>query len=184
MKSTKGNTQKPPESFLNQPIRSLQTMLRTLAEYDDRHETLIPDGIYGPATVSAVSKFQRLHGLPVTGITDQDTWETVVAEYEPALITVAEAEVLDIILDPNQVIRQGQRHPHVYIIQAILQILQDAYGSIGQVPHTGLLDEPTAQAVIAFQELSALPMTGNVDKRTWKHLALHYPQAARLADQG
>ena len=174
---------KPQESFLSQPIRSLQTMLRVLAEFDDRHETLIPDGIYGPATVSAVSKFQRLHGLPVTGITDQNTWELIVAEYEPALIHMDEAEALNIILEPRQVIRPGQRHPHVYLIQAMLAVLEDAYQSIGPVTHTGILDASTAAAISSFQQLSGLPMTGMLDKRTWKALALHYPQAARLADE-
>lgn len=175
---------KPEESFLSQPIRSLQTMLRVLAEYDDRHETLIPDGIYGKATVSAVSKFQRLHGLPVTGITDQATWEMIVAEYEPALIFITEAEALNIVLDPNEVIRRGQRHPHVYLVQAMLAVLEDAYKSIGHVTHSGILDEPTSAALSSFQQLSGLPMTGHLDKRTWKALALHYPQAARLADNG
>ena len=174
---------KPEASFLNQPIRSLQTMLRTLAEYDSRHETLIPDGIYGPATVSAVSRFQRLHGLPATGITDQTTWEQIVAEYEPALIQIAEAQVIDIILEPNQVIRKGERHPHIYIVQAILAVLQDAYQSIGPVNHNGVLDEATASALSAFQGLSGLPMTGHLDKGTWKALALHYPQSARVSDQ-
>lgn len=175
---------KPQESFLSQPIRSLQTMLRVLAEYDDRHETLIPDGIYGPATVSAVSKFQRLHGLPVTGITDQNTWEQIVAEYEPALIHIDEAEGLNIILEPRQVIRLGQRHSHIYLVQAILAVLEDAYKSIGPVTHTGILDAPTSAALSNFQRMSGLPMTGTLDKRTWKALALHYPQAARLADRG
>jgi peptidoglycan hydrolase-like protein with peptidoglycan-binding domain len=46
---------RPPESFIGQPIRSLQTMLRTIAENDPAHERIIPDGIYGPETVSAVS---------------------------------------------------------------------------------------------------------------------------------
>lgn len=173
---------KPEESFLNQPIRSLQTMLRVLAEHDSRHETLIPDGIYGPATVSAVSRFQRLHGLPVTGITDQLTWEQIVAAYEPALIQIDEAQMLDIILEPNQVLRRGQRHPHIYLVQAILAVLEDAYKSIGPVHHTGILDEVTSDALSAFQGLNGLPMTGQLDKRTWKALALHYPQAARLAD--
>ena len=174
---------KPEASFLNQPIRSLQTMLRTLAEYDPRHETLIPDGIYGPATKSAVSKFQRIHGLPVTGVTDQQTWEQIVALYEPALIQMSEAQMLDVILDPKEVIRRGQRHPHIYIVQAILAVLEDAYGSIGPVNHNGLLDEPTAAAIAAFQGLSGLPMTGNLDKITWKALALHYPHASRRSDQ-
>ena len=173
---------KPEESFLSQPIRSLQTMLRVLAEQDSRHETLIPDGIYGPATVSAVSKFQRLHGLPVTGITDQNTWEQIVAEYEPALVQIVEAEELNIILDPNQVIRRGQRHPHIYLVQAILAVLEDAYRSIGPAGHNGILDAPTSTALSNFQQQSGLPMTGNLDKQTWKALALQYPQAARLVE--
>ena len=175
---------KPEASFLNQSIRSLQTMLRVLAKQDPRHETLIPDGIYGPSTKSAVSKFQRLHGLAVTGVTDQQTWEQIVAEYEPALIQIAQAQMLDVILEPNQVIRKGERHPHIYIVQAILAVLEDAYESIGPVEHNGLLDEATASAIAAFQGLSGLPMTGNLDKVTWKALALHYPQAARLSDRG
>ena len=172
---------KPEGSFLNQPIRSLQTMLRTLAEYDPRHETLVPDGIYGPATKSAVTKFQRLHGLSPTGVTDQQTWEQIVAEYEPALVQIAEAQMLDIILEPNQVIRKGERHPHIYIVQAILAVLEDAYQSIGPVSHSGLLDEATSNAIAAFQGLSGLPMTGHLDKLTWKALALHYPHAARIS---
>lgn len=171
---------KPEESFLNQPIRSLQTMLRVLAEHDPRHETLVPDGIYGPATVSAVSKFQRIHGLPVTGITDQNTWEQIVAEFEPALVYIDEAEPLLIILEPNQVIRRGERHPNIYVVQAILAVMEDAYKSIGPVNHNGILDEPTYVALSNFQRMHGLPTTGQLDKRTWKALALQYPQAARL----
>lgn len=171
---------KPAESFLNQPIRALQTMLRVLAEHDNRHETLIPDGIYGPATVSAVSRFQHLHGLHPTGVTDQDTWETIVQAYETALIQLDEAEELRIILNPNQVIRKGERHPNVHILQAILSVLDDTWGSLGKPSRNGILDEPTSASLATFQGLSGLPMTGNLDKHTWKHLALHYPLAANL----
>ena len=41
---------KPEESFLSQPIRSLQTMLRVIAEDDPSHVRIVPDGIYGPET--------------------------------------------------------------------------------------------------------------------------------------
>ena len=70
---------RPKESFVAQPIRSLQTMLRVIAEDDPSHPTVIPDGIYGPETMAAVSHFQRRHGLGVSGITDQDTWEAKLA---------------------------------------------------------------------------------------------------------
>ena len=174
---------KPEESFLSQPIRSLQTMLRVLAEQNDRYDTLIPDGIYGTATQNAVSTFQRIHGLPVTGVTDQQTWETIVREYELALILLAEAEELAIALEPNEVIRKGQRNTHLYLVQAMLQTLEDAWYSIGAPSHNGILDVPTAQSLSAFQRLNNLPMTGDLDKRTWKHLALHYPTAARRVNR-
>ena len=82
---------RPQESFVGQPIRSLQTMLRVLSEDDPSHPSVIPDGIYGQETINAVSHFQRRHGIPVTGVTDQNTWEAILAHYEEALIRVDEA---------------------------------------------------------------------------------------------
>ena len=171
---------RPPESFIGQPIRSLQTMLRVLAENDTRYLPIIPDGIYGPETMKAVSAFQRQHGLAVTGVTDQDTWEAIVAEYEPALIRRSSAEPLHILLDPGQIIRKGERHPHVYLVQAILAVLSETWDSIPRPDSTGILDGATSEALASFQMLSGLPMTGQLDQITWKHLALQYPLAATL----
>ena len=171
---------RPGESFVGQPIRSLQTMLRVIAENNPAHERMIPDGIYGPETVTAVSTFQRLHGLPITGITDNNTWDTVVAVYEEAIIEQAEAHPLEIVLNPGQVIRKGERHPHLYLVQAILAVLSENYESIARPEFTGILDNATSDALSTFQQITGLPMTGNLDKQTWKHLALHYPLAANL----
>ena len=170
---------RPNESFIGQPVRSLQTMLRVLAERDDRYTPIIPDGVYSTQTMGAVSNFQRIHGLPVTGITDQITWETIVAEYEPALTHVDEAQVVEIILNPNEVIRQGQSSPYLYVAQAMLLLLSQIYG-IGMPSQSGILDAPTADSLASFQSLNHLPMTGELDKVTWKHLALHFPLAANL----
>lgn len=169
---------RPTESFVGQPIRSLQTMLRVIAEDDPTHITLVPDGIYGPETVRAVSVFQRKHGLSVTGITDMETWEKIVSEYEPALVRVDEAEALHIILNPGQVVRKGESHPHIYLVQAILAVLAQVYDSIPLPGMTGTLDEATADSLAAFQFLSGLPATGHLDKNTWKHLARQYPLAS------
>lgn len=171
---------KPLDSFIAQPIRSLQTMLRVLAEDDPRHSPIIPDGIYGPETSGAVSKFQRIHGIPPTGVTDQATWEAVVEEYNAAVIRVGEAWPIYVLLDPGQVIRRGERHPNLYLAQSILTVLADTYRSITPPNINGLLDDSTAAALGEFQRLTGLPMTGHLDKITWKHLALHYPLAAAL----
>ena len=171
---------RPPESFIGQPIRSLQTMLRLIAEDAPGHVQVIPDGIYGPETMQAVAAFQRIHGLSATGVTDQETWEAIVAEYEPARIRRDHAQPLHPVFNPGQILRQGERHPHLYVVQAILTVLSDTYSSIPRPDSTGILDAATADALEAFQQLSGLPMTGQLDKVTWKHLALQYPLAANL----
>lgn len=171
---------RPPESFIAQPIRSLQTMLRVIGEDAGYTYTVVPDGIYGSSTMEAVSRFQREHGLPVTGVTDQPTWEAIVAEYNPALVRIGAAQPLQLILNPNQVLRRGEEHPYLFLIQSMLLALSEIYGSVPAPQITGVLDLPTGEAVAAFQYLSDLPQTGEVDKMTWKHLALQYPLAVNL----
>lgn len=174
---------RPPESFIGQPVRSLQTMLRVIAQEDDRQPSVVPDGIYGTQTMNAVSAFQRTHGLPITGVTDQNTWDAIVAIYEPAMTRIGPAQVVELILQPSQVIRRGDREPNIYIIQAMLLVLSQIYQSIAPPSQSGTWDEATATALENFQALTGLPQTGEVDKVTWKHLALHYPLAANLIDR-
>ena len=85
---------RPNESFVGQPIRSLQTMLRVIAENDPQIPSVVPDGIYGRDTMRSVSAFQRSFGLPITGTVDQRTWDTIVVQYELALVEQIEAEAL------------------------------------------------------------------------------------------
>lgn len=171
---------RPNESFVGQPIRSLQTMLRVIAESDNRQPSVIPDGFYTADTTRAVSAFQRRNGLPVTGITDQATWDAIVPVYKDALVLVGPAQPIQVVLDPGQVIRRGEQHPNVYLVQAMLAVLSNSYQSIPSPTMTGILDIPTAESITVFQQLSLLPVTGEVDKHTWKHLSLHYPLAANL----
>ena len=171
---------RPDESFIQQPVRSLQTMLRVLAEHDDRYVTVVPDGIYGQTTMAAVSNFQQIHGLPVTGVADQDTWEAVVRNYEPALVLVTEAQPVEIILNPNEVLRRGDASPYLRVAQALLWVLSEAYSSIGRPGQSGVLDAATSDSLSSFQALNGLPMTGELDKITWQQLALHFPLAANL----
>ena len=172
---------RPEESFLQQPVRSLQTMLRVLAEHDEKYQPVVPAGIYSPNTASAGSNFQRIHGLPVTGVTDQDTWDRIVAEYEPALILVDSAQPVEIILNPNEILRKGSESPYLYVAQALLQALSESYGSVSRPSMNGKLDRATSDSLSSFQGLLGLPMTGELDKHTWKHLALHFPLAANLS---
>lgn len=55
-------------------VRQMQTQLNRIARNYPAIPTLATDGIYGPATAGAVSVFQEVFDLPVTGIVDYATW--------------------------------------------------------------------------------------------------------------
>lgn len=165
---------KPAESFIGQPIRSLQTMLRVISEFDGTVSTVVPDGIYGKETSAAVTEFQRKAGLPPTGITDQRTWEEIVAVYDDALISIGKAEPIEILWDPNRVYISGDSGPTILLAQSMLLYLSQIHEPIPAPGHNGTLDGDTVRSISAFQEINALPLTGNLDKKTWKYLSRQF----------
>lgn len=165
---------RPNDSFIGQPIRSLQTMLRVIAEDDNRLPTVVPDGIYGQSTLRALSAFQRLYGLPVTGVADQNTWEKIVEIFDEALIRIGKTEPLEIIFEPGQVFRSGDSSPYLFIVQGVLQSLAVDFPTISAPNSTGVFDRETAAAIRAFQIIAGLPLTGELDRKTWKHLSRQF----------
>ena len=59
-------------------------------------------------------------------------------------------------------------------------VLSESFHCVDAPAITGILDEPTRDSLAAFQRLSGLPMTGKLDRHTWKHLALQFPMATNL----
>ena len=173
---------RPDESYVEQPIRSLQTMLRVLSEDDEKLPTVIPDGVYGPDTVQAVSAFQRKNSLPVTGVTDQTTWNNIVLAYEPALIRIGKAEPIEIIMDPGKEYQLNEGSPYIYLLQSMLTQLSKDHPRIVPPTHSGILDTQTSESLSGFQELSGLPVTGLLDKITWKHLVNQFTLNAHHND--
>ena len=101
-------------------------------------------------------------------------------EYDSALIRIGETWPIYVILEPGQVIRRGERNPNLYLVQAMLMALAQTYESIPKPGFSGILDDATADSLGEFQRLSGLPMSGHLDKHTWKHLTLQYPLAANI----
>ena len=169
---------RPSDSFVGNPVRSLQTMLRVLSEDDRSLPPVVPDGIYGPATATAISAFQRREGLPATGIADQTTWEAIVSSYEPAIIEVGKAEPIQIVLDPGSVYRLGDHTPYIHLMQGMLTHLASEYATIESPTQTGTIDKETEASLKSFQQLANLPSTGELDKITWKYLVHHFSLSA------
>ena len=169
---------RPPESFLSQPIRNLQTMLRVIAKQQNHPRPLIPDGIYGPETMQAVSEFQKQHGLPPTGTADRRTWDAILNCYHPARISLIPAQPLHVLMEPQEILQSGDSHPNLYLVQAMLEVISKAFLSVEHPGFSGCLDTKTVNALKSFQLLCGLQESGKLDKITWKHLALQYPLAA------
>ncbi len=160
---------KQPEST---PITDLQEMLRLI----DPTLSLGYDGLYGKETAAAVEAFQRSRGLPPTGQTDLETWQAVRSAYKEQQLLLGKAHPLYLVLQPNQVIEKGSDNIHLYVIQGALTALGQFYEDLPPFAITGTLDPPTAAAILWFQDKAGLPQTGDLDKKTWAHLAHEYRQ--------
>ncbi len=62
-------------------IYIIQIILNALTIDYDFPVSIKINGIYDSETQSAIRHFQKLHGLPETGMVDRDTWENLSNEY-------------------------------------------------------------------------------------------------------
>lgn len=159
---------------IGQPVRSLQTMLRTIAQYDGQVSPVVPDGIYGGDTMSSVSSFQKRHGLPVTGVTDLTTWYAVADEYRRALVEVGPAEPVNPIFQKGQVIRAREVNQQLFMIHGMLRAIGGFYASMPPVSCSNVHDEASVAAVRWLQARAGIEPTGEITRRTWKVLSRLY----------
>ena len=55
-------------------VRQIQEQLNAISKSYPALPSVNADGIYGEATQNAVREFQRIFGLPATGVVDYPTW--------------------------------------------------------------------------------------------------------------
>lgn len=165
-----------------QAVRSLQTMLHVISCSEETIPSVIPDGIYGQETMSAVASFQRSHALPITGITDQETWDTIVHIYENAATEYLPHEPIW-MESMEEPLCQGTKGCAVMMLQCMLHNISNEYGCICGPEISGEYDNVTAKAVSELQQVCSLPVTGMVDKITWKHLTLQFLAVAQSSYQ-
>lgn len=173
-----------PSDFAGRPIRSLQTMLRVLAATDNRYRDLVPDGVYGEQTAAAVSQFQRVNGLPVTAVTDHETWNRIVDAFTRQSPSVLPAAPLSIIWKPKQVIHPGEKNSHLYLIQSMLLAVSRLYPAMPVAQVTGEHDAASVAATNWLQEKSGLPSGGVIDQTTWLYLSKLYRISAGDGTEG
>lgn len=151
-------------------IRELQRYLHDISYYDRNIPRIIPDGIYGAETADAVRQFQLQYGLQDNGEANPATWLAIVEVYRKLL----DVPVQLLSVFPREIgetIGEGRDGFTVLVISAILSTLSRKYENLPAVEVDALYTAQLAQAVRAFQDISGLPQTGAVDRRTWNLLA-------------
>lgn len=170
--------------YVARPIFSLQTMLRVIARAEGHLPDVIPDGIYGADTATAVRAFQQAYALPVTAEVDEATWNKIVSVFTALAPSVLPAEPLMLRWRPKQTLTPGSRNTHLYLIQAMLLALGQLYSNVPALAITGLHDAASVAAVTWLQTLAGLPASGAIDAATWAVLAKLYALCSADGERG
>ena len=169
-------------------VSTIQYRLSLLQRFVDYLPQVRIDGIFGPATRSAVEAFQRLVGLPQTGEVNRATWDALANAWRGAEAAVERSGVRDAVpaiaiqggtvpmpdmprfpVDPpalplRVILQREQALPPLH--RKIFDAAIDALAAVMAVPQ---------DPVRWLQRAAALPETGVVDRATWDVLSRLYP---------
>lgn len=164
------------EGMQGKIVRALQYYLTVIgAYYEDVSAPSDLTGYFGPTTKASVESFQRVYGLPVTGVVDSDTWTDIHRAYAGIVENVPlQTNVEAVPLYPEMVLREGVTSPYVRVMQQYLTYIHDSYPQIPAVSDTGYYGPLTRAAVTAFQREFGIQPTGAIGLTTWNAIASVY----------
>ncbi len=152
-------------------ILLIQYMLNYIAQYENTIPPIAIDGIYGPETKSAVEGFQRAYGLEVTGVIDEatysrmfDVYYSIINSLPPDMFKSAARPY------PGFALSKGFENEYVRYLQIYLNTVATVFPEVPTVEETGVFDEATRDAIVAFQQISGLEPTGIATFTTWVRL--------------
>jgi peptidoglycan hydrolase-like protein with peptidoglycan-binding domain len=149
-------------------VRELQARLRQIGWYAGAISAT-----YDADTVTGVKGFQTKRAVPSTGVVDAVTWTKLVAMTK----TPTSDDMHDILKPGPALMRTGSTGTKVRELQARLKQIGWWSGDV-----TSTYGSVTTAQVKGFQAKRAIPVTGEVDQRTWDRLVAmtHQPTADEL----
>ena len=156
-------------------VRTIQYYLNIIAYFNPNLPSLPLDGIYGPETTAAVRAFQQYYGLPVTGVMNTTTWNTLNRIYSETVEFLPEGYSGDRgKLYPGYFLSEGISGQNVRDLQTYLSLIGKNLQAIPEIPVTGYFGPQTKEAVIAFQNAFGIPANGAVGPITWNTIVQEY----------
>ena len=162
------------EGDFGESVRAFQYYLAVVSAYYERVPRIEINGEFDAATAEALRAFQRLYGLPVTGIEDRRTWNDLYAAY--AGILASEPDTECVRLYPNEVLRMGVTGENVRTLQQYLTAISRVDPAVQPVSDTGYFGPLTRASVQAFQREYGLTANGTVGAVTWDAIAGVYSE--------
>ena len=83
---------------------------------------------------------------------------------------------------PGYTLEQGSQGPKVRQIQEELNVIAGAYPEIPKLTEDGIYGSETEAAVRKFQSIFGLPVTGEIDYKTWYKISEIYVGVSRIAE--
>ncbi len=152
-------------------VRGLQYFLAVVGAYYASVQPITITGYYDAQTEQSVKSFQRVFGLPQTGIVDETTWNDLYRAYRGIVESVPVDTSNAPVLYPGTILREGMTSDYVRIIQEYLTYIHETIPEIPAVSNTGYFGPVTKSAVLAFQRYAGLPENGVVGAATWDGIA-------------
>ncbi len=140
----------------SEKVRELQHRLSQLDWYAG-----VITGTYGPSTEAGVRGFQDKRGFRPTGVLDATTWNKLTAMTRRPTAD----QMHNKLRAGPAILKRGSTGDRVRALQARLKQIGWFAGSV-----TPTYGPATVSAVRSFQAKRAIPVTGEVDQRSWSRL--------------
>lgn len=152
-------------------VSVLQYYLAVIGAYYESVAPVDITGYFGEETEKSVKSFQRVFGLPQTGVVDRLTWNDINRAYMGIVESVPFDDAAAVALYPGTVFKEGVSGEYVRILQEYLSFINQTYPNIPAVNNTGYFGPVTRQSVTAFQKQFGLNPNGIVGATTWDAIA-------------
>lgn len=155
----------------------LQYALNVLSAFYDTVPAVPITSVYDYRTRDAVLQYQKIMGLPQTGIANEATINSMYVTVIGILEAIPpEGVYIPVLRWPGINYSLGHESPGVYVIQEMLSYISLIIPEIPYINPDGIYDETTQRAVTTFQSLNGLDPTGTVNEQTWNLIVSVYRQ--------
>ena len=160
-------------------VRTKQVQLNRISRNYPSIPKIAPvDGVFGQETDDAVREFQQIFKLTADGIIGKATWYRIAYLYN-SVKRLSELDSEGISLDEvaqqfPSLLSPGDTGDEVRMIQYYLQVVAAYYDTVPPLTTTGVYDDATYQAVMAFQRTFGLTPDGIMGQQTWNELYKAY----------